>query len=135
MTRAQHRVLGSTALGLFLGAAGGVFVYSYFPIPVLPGLLIADFLHLADTSWGCSGPTPRQAIPVFMANVVAFGGAGAGIAGLSFLVVPARRDEQCAECGYDLTGNKSGRCPECGSTIPADQLVHKANEGTEHRAG
>lgn len=24
----------------------------------------------------------------------------------------------CRECGYDLTGNTSGRCPECGGAIP-----------------
>jgi tRNA(Ile2) C34 agmatinyltransferase TiaS len=23
----------------------------------------------------------------------------------------------CQKCGYDLTGNASGRCPECGTTI------------------
>lgn len=30
----------------------------------------------------------------------------------------ARRfaDHCCARCGYDLTGNVSGRCPECGTT-------------------
>ncbi len=22
---------------------------------------------------------------------------------------------RCQQCGYDLTGNESGRCPECGS--------------------
>ncbi len=22
--------------------------------------------------------------------------------------------EKCPNCGYDLTGNESGRCPECG---------------------
>ena len=26
-----------------------------------------------------------------------------------------RRHGQCIECGYDLTGNVSGVCPECGS--------------------
>jgi uncharacterized RDD family membrane protein YckC len=26
----------------------------------------------------------------------------------------------CAGCGYDLTGNISGRCPECGLPIPED---------------
>ena len=25
---------------------------------------------------------------------------------------------QCAVCGYDLTDNASGTCPECGSSIP-----------------
>lgn len=24
----------------------------------------------------------------------------------------------CTKCGYNLTGNVSGRCPECGQTIP-----------------
>jgi hypothetical protein len=24
----------------------------------------------------------------------------------------------CQKCGYNLTGNISGRCPECGTTIP-----------------
>jgi ABC-type ATPase with predicted acetyltransferase domain len=26
---------------------------------------------------------------------------------------------RCAECGYDLTGNTSGVCPECGTQTPA----------------
>ncbi len=26
-------------------------------------------------------------------------------------------EESCARCGYDLTGNVSGRCPECGRTL------------------
>lgn len=27
-----------------------------------------------------------------------------------------RQVTSCGKCGYDLTGNESGRCPECGST-------------------
>jgi hypothetical protein len=30
----------------------------------------------------------------------------------------APRGIQCVACGYNLTGNVSGRCPECGTTIP-----------------
>ncbi len=26
----------------------------------------------------------------------------------------------CQKCGYDLTGNVSGTCPECGTPCPAD---------------
>ena len=29
------------------------------------------------------------------------------------------RANQCARCSYDLTGNVSGVCPECGSTVAA----------------
>ena len=25
---------------------------------------------------------------------------------------------RCATCGYDLTGNVSGICPECGTAVP-----------------
>lgn len=28
----------------------------------------------------------------------------------------------CRQCGYDLTGNMSGRCPECGTAIPKDRM-------------
>jgi hypothetical protein len=27
------------------------------------------------------------------------------------------RSGHCQDCGYDLTGNVSGRCPECGKSI------------------
>jgi hypothetical protein len=27
---------------------------------------------------------------------------------------------RCIKCGYDLTGNKSGRCPECGEVTDRD---------------
>ena len=26
--------------------------------------------------------------------------------------------DECAKCGYNLTGNVSGRCPECGWKLP-----------------
>lgn len=29
----------------------------------------------------------------------------------------------CRKCGYDLTGNVSGRCPECGTDIPGAPMV------------
>lgn len=34
-----------------------------------------------------------------------------------------RRDGLCLVCSYDLTGNVSGRCPECGTVIPAPVAV------------
>lgn len=32
-----------------------------------------------------------------------------------------RRAANCRACNYRLVGNTSGRCPECGTPIPADQ--------------
>ena len=42
-----------------------------------------------------------------------------------FLVLRRRRKNGlCLQCGYNLTGNVSGVCPECGAPIPTD-LVRK----------
>lgn len=48
------------------------------------------------------------------------------------LIVRSRVDEFaplgfCTRCRYDLTGNTSGRCPECGNVVPAS--------GTTSRGG
>ena len=37
-----------------------------------------------------------------------------------------RPTECCQECGYNLTGNVSGRCPECGNPVPK---WHDATDG------
>lgn len=39
-----------------------------------------------------------------------------------FFAMRARpaRTEVCRTCGYDLTGNESGRCPECGCPVGQD---------------
>ncbi len=39
--------------------------------------------------------------------------------GLFILDRRRHRPGHCATCGYDLTGNSSGKCPECGATTPA----------------
>lgn len=45
----------------------------------------------------------------------------------------------CHVCDYNLTGNISGICPECGTAIPADptrsQTAGEQAEGDEKRAG
>jgi hypothetical protein len=42
----------------------------------------------------------------------------AGLLVVSFLTWPPRRRPGCcSECGYDLTGNESGVCPECGAGV------------------
>ena len=35
------------------------------------------------------------------------------------------REGFCAHCGYNLTGNVSGVCPECGAPIPDDPHVRR----------
>ncbi len=43
-----------------------------------------------------------------------------GIPYLAIIWWPRRRSPlpgHCVSCGYDLTGNVSGRCPECGRIL------------------
>ena len=56
-------------------------------------------------------------VPLWLAAIIA-----GGLMWLSWLVVPRviRRhlrlaEGLCISCGYDLTGNVSGMCPECGT--------------------
>ena len=41
---------------------------------------------------------------------------------------------RCTECGYDLTGNVSGTCPECGDpTAPKARLLRRMLSVTRNR--
>lgn len=47
------------------------------------------------------------------------------VVGIGFVVRRAKTEikpGQCKKCRYDLTGNISRRCPECGSEIPGRQV-------------
>lgn len=46
-------------------------------------------------------------------------GAFARVEGAGISVQPG----QCVHCGYDLTGNTSGRCPECGERCGTQQVM------------
>ena len=47
------------------------------------------------------------------------------VCGVGLLIAsqPRRRAGACAKCAYDLAGNQSGVCPECGAPIPQGQAV------------
>jgi len=73
------------------------------------------FLYTGEGAWG---------IPMF----------GLAVLGACALLERRHRPKvgHCAECGYDLTGNISGRCPECGTPTsspatgrPRRQLVQR----------
>jgi len=74
-------------------------------------------------SWrGYPEPIPSFEIAFFLTVVIVSGLAGS-MAGWSsrFSALSDPRRVACQGCGYDLRGNKSGRCPECGLRISTAQ--------------
>ncbi len=65
---------------------------------------------------------PFFLIAFALANAVAFG--IALIVGIPFLVCRRKSPPgHCPKCRYNLTGNTSGTCPECGSLVPRPRRV------------
>jgi predicted RNA-binding Zn-ribbon protein involved in translation (DUF1610 family) len=51
-------------------------------------------------------------------------------------VIMFRRDRAlperfCSECGYDLTGNVTGRCPECGEIVSSKPITRNDDQSAE----
>ena len=82
---------------------------------VLGGLIIVIVDPLLETF------IQDQVIIVIMQLAVEFvfgsGGLMFGIFLAVRLLEPPKDPNACEECGYNLTGNVSGRCPECGTEI------------------
>ena len=57
-----------------------------------------------------------HALPALLASVPPLVWVVWRLAGGARRRAAARRPELCPHCGYDLTGNVSGVCPECGTT-------------------
>jgi hypothetical protein len=84
------------------------------------------------TSFGTSasaGVTNRIEVVLPMWVV---GSALAGVAALLLWLERRARPRKggCDVCGYDLTGNTSGICPECGTPLPEAQRASLASSGT-----
>ncbi len=48
---------------------------------------------------------------------------------LAATFLPKRGKRDCVECGYDLTGNVSGKCPDCGWEIDPQKMDEAAARG------
>ncbi len=83
------------------------------------GLIGIHFLVPADSSWAWLG----QLLGGTLGVVVAFRTREAEI-------TPGT----CTECGYNLTGNVSGVCPECGAEVPEDLVQREKDGGQDSKA-
>ena len=70
-----------------------------------------ESLKPGDPLMMLGGTTKEVAVPLWFVVVV-----GAVLLGALRISRPARvKVGHCIACGYNLTGNVSGRCPECGA--------------------
>jgi uncharacterized paraquat-inducible protein A len=98
-------------LALVLLCLVAVLATDYFRLP----LNIDRVLLIAATAWGLlEFRLSRSRVPRIRAEIRS--------------LIDAQT-EYCRMCGYSLRGNTSGRCPECGTEIPADQrrLISQRN--------
>jgi hypothetical protein len=123
----RNAPLGSGRVGVGIGF-GRVFVWRSVPIsqqsaPNRESELSVPFL--VRVTWGIDDGCPTIAqgpVPMFQTWNVSINTAGLIFALLVGLVWTWRRtmkrgDSPVCECGYDLKGNQSGKCPECGTVI------------------
>jgi hypothetical protein len=91
--------------------------------------LAVDLLMLAivTTILALLGPNPRRALFDWINDDAAAWGMliiPISAIALGFAIYRSRKPAgakapQCKRCGYNLTGNQSGVCPECGATVKA----------------
>lgn len=93
------------------------------------GVASFDIHRIAMRSWGV---LPYWAaflilwLPSAVLALAAFGLAAAAKRVVRVRVFRRRIEAACCGvCGYDLTGNISGRCPECGEAAPEQEMVER----------
>lgn len=102
-----------------LPPGAGWFWHDAAPGPFLAGLPefrrigpypgVATPFGSSRTGSAASSPFFGVVIPLWV-PVLAF-----CVAPLMARIRPEPRSDECSRCGYNLTGNVSGRCPECGT--------------------
>lgn len=93
---------------------------------LLPG---ARFAMLGVDEYYDYARTRRHGVQ-FWSPVMGIGAAFLAVAMLAAIVVRGRAVNPlaCRRCGYDLTGNESGVCPECGWRRPAFRFGRQAEK-------
>ncbi len=111
------------------------FVLVITAVPFISGRLLSYFVDRGGSVWRILLAVPTvQFVGFYIMSVP--GGPGSRIliqlailpcivcTALGFYLSPhlPQREHACRECRYDLRGNESGQCPECGTSIPEEQI-------------
>ncbi len=79
-------------------------------------IMLVDLLQVHNSapglSWGYAGGGVTCIVQVVIGLYLIFGGKV-----VADILVSSNK-QYCCECGYELTGNASGVCSECGTIIP-----------------
>lgn len=81
------------------------------------GLLRSLVPHTARVAQSTFGEWRETVVPLWLPAGVA-----ASVAYTASRRLRRHRPGHCTNCSYDLTGNRSGACPECGTTIASPGL-------------
>ncbi len=109
------------AIGFIIGGAIGASFIKWFwdlSVPgVILGISIADWWTGVNGQYGEYGSGVPQGL-VMTLNAMIYGTIAGSIA-VSLVWASRRRErtDRCSNCSYNLTGNASGVCPECGTKI------------------
>lgn len=116
------------AMSPFVGAVVLVAVFGLVVLLVVGVILLLSALraHIAVIIVGallsfapCINLLVLMAVNMSATRVLRKAGLKVGFMGVPDAEVVRRLSPNlCRQCGYDLTGNVSGRCPECGTMIP-----------------
>lgn len=147
-TPGSYVLLGFVLSALLGAVGGGILALPFWPFGLILGLILAapvgpaigsaiwllrrppwavviaclcQFCGALILGFGLPGPVSGDGF--FGACLGQILGAIVGV--LAVLVWPVARrlrPTQCRQCEYELWGNLSGVCPECGTVIPDDQL-------------
>jgi hypothetical protein len=130
MSEGIRKTAGLVAAMVWLVCAAGAYKEPLFRRKLVQ-LAMASALF-ATLCWGLE---PREEIREAGFRVP-YGALAGGV--LVLLTLPAifmlfRRKQtgKCRHCGYDLTGNLSGICPECGQATPAELLRRRRERAAE----
>lgn len=101
------------------GNGWAVYPLSYkYPLTWWPsyrkGYLLPSTINGITVSWRTIFPT-EIVIPIWLVPAACL-----SLIVLLVMQLPRRKRNHCRRCSYDLTGNVSGTCPECGHPVRND---------------
>lgn len=119
--------------GLLIGAIAGALIapVALLALPcvglfvLLPPVFLGEQVFRFGSSDLITDAGIQRPVTLFALGALTYGPIGAFAGFLIGALVeryprrrrPRRGSPRCAQCGYNLTGNVSGRCPECGTSI------------------